>query len=78
MKPVYSALQTRGLISSGYLDDSFLLGMSYEQCKMNVNETFKLFRELGCYISDEKSVTKPSQIIEHLGFILNSIDMTVS
>jgi len=78
MKPVYSALQTRGLISSGYLDDSFLLGMSYEQCKMNVNETSKLFRDLGFYISDEKSITKPRQIIEHLGFILNSIDMTVS
>ena len=30
MKPVYSALRARGLISSGYLDDSFLLGMSYE------------------------------------------------
>ena len=78
MKPVYSALRARGLISSGYLDHSFLVGMSYEQCKMNVNETSKLFRDLGFYISDEKSITKPRQIIEHLGFILNSIDMTVS
>ena len=44
---------------------------------MNANETFMLFRDLGFYISDE-SITQPTQIIEHLGFILNSIDMTVS
>ena len=75
---MYSALRARGLISSGYLDDSFLLGMSYDQCKMNVNETSNLFRDLGFYISDEKSITKPTQNIEYLGFILNSIDMTVS
>ena len=78
MKPVYSALRARGLISSGYLDDSSFVGMSYEPWKMNANETSKLFRDLGFYISDGKSITKPSQIIEHLGFILNSIDITVS
>ena len=78
MKPVYSALRARGLISSGYLDDSFLLGMSYEQCKMNVNKTSTLFHDLGFYVSDEKSITQPTQIIEHLGFILNSVNMTVS
>ena len=78
VQPVYSALRARGLISSGYLDDSFLVGMSYDQCKMNLNETSKLFRDLWFYISDEKSITKPTQIIEHLGFILNSVDMTVS
>ena len=77
MKPVYSVLRARGLISRGYLDDSFLLGMSYEQCKMNVNKTSKLFQDLGFYVSDEKSIAQPTQIIEHLGFILNSVDMTV-
>ena len=68
----------RGHISSGYLDDSFLMGMSYNQCLRNVNETSKLFEDLGFQISEEKSITNPNQVIVHLGFILNSVDMTIS
>ena len=78
IKPVYSALRVRGLISSGCLDGSFLLGMSYEQSRMNVNRTSQFVRAFGFYISDEKSIFQPTQIIAHLGFILNSIDMTVT
>ena len=29
MKPVYSTFRNRGLVSGGYLDDSFLLGDSF-------------------------------------------------
>ena len=43
MKPVYSALRTRGLVSSGYLDDSFLLGELFGQCQTNVSDTYTLF-----------------------------------
>ena len=43
MKPVYSTLRARGLVSSGYLDDSFLLGDSFVQCQTNVNNTYTLF-----------------------------------
>ena len=78
MKPVYSTLQTRGQISSGYLDDSFLLGHTPDQCKPNINDTFTLFGDLGFNVSREKSITHPTQVIEHLGFVLNSIIMTVT
>lgn len=78
MKPVYSTLRTRGLVSSGYLDDSFLLGDSFVQCQTNVNNTYTLFGDLGFNVSKEKSVTQPTQVLEHLGFVLNSINMTVS
>ena len=37
-----------------------------------------LFDSLGFSPHQGKSITTPSQIIEHLGFTLNSIDMTVS
>ena len=60
MKPVYSTLRTRGHISSGYLDDSFLLG------------------DLGFNVSGEKSITHPTQVIEHVGFVLNSVNMTLT
>ena len=78
MKPVYSTLRTRGLVSSGYLDDSFLLGDSFTQCQTNVSDTYTLFGDLGFNVSKEKSVTQLTQVLEHLGFVLNSINMTVS
>ena len=78
MKTVYSTLRTRGLVSSGYLDDSFLLGDSFGQRQTNVNNTYTLFGDLGFNLSKEKSVTQPTQVLEHLGFVLNSINMTVS
>ena len=39
MKPVYSTLRTRSHVSSGYLDDSFLLDDTFAECQTNVNET---------------------------------------
>ena len=67
MKPVYSTLRTQGLVSSGYLDDSFLLGDSFVQCQTNVNSTYTLFDDLGFNVSKEKSVTQPTHVLEHLG-----------
>ena len=40
-------------------------------------EASKTLMSLGFDISP-KSVTRPTQVIEHLGFMLNSCDMTVS
>ena len=78
LKPVYSTLRTQGLVSNGYLDDSFLLGNSFVQCQTNVSNTYTLFGDLGFNVSKEKSVTQPTQVLEHSGFVLNSINMTMS
>ena len=78
LKPVYAYLRSKGHVSSGYLDDSFLEGDTYQSCADNVTTTVDLFDSLGFYPHQGKSITTPSQIIEHLGFTLNSIDMTFS
>ena len=78
MKPVFASLRERGHLSSGYLDDSLLVGYSYAECKSNIVDTTNLLTNLGLYPHEDKSVTIPTQIIQHLGFVLNSIDMTVS
>ena len=78
MKPVFASLRERGHIFSGYLDDSLLVGYSYAECQTNIVDTTNLLRNLGLYPHEDKSVTTPTQIIQHLRFILNSIDMTVS
>ena len=78
MKPVFASLRERGHLSSGYLDDSLLEGYLYSECKSNIVDTTNLLENLGLYPHEDKSVTKPTQIIQLLGFVLNSIDMTVS
>ena len=37
-----------------------------------------LFGDLGFNVSKEKSLTQPTQVLERLGFVLNSINITVS
>ena len=78
MKPVFSHLRRQGLISSNYLDDSYLQGYTFEQCKHNVVATLDLMKRVGFTPHEDKSVVIPTQVIEHLGFVLNSKDMTVS
>ena len=78
LKPVYSKLRSSGYSSSGYLDESFLVGYSYPECQEIVQTTVKLFETLGFTLSKEKSSKEPKRMIEHFGFILNSIDTTIS
>ena len=78
MKPIFSQLRGKWHISSGYIDDSFLLGYSIADCQLNIDDTLHCFHELGFLTHDDKFVTTLTQIIQHLGFVLNSIDMTVS
>ena len=77
LKPVLAFLRNQNLLSSVYIDDFFLLGPSFMKCKHNVQITYNTLRALGFEIS-EKSVLEPKQQMLHLGFILNSINMTVS
>ena len=78
MKPVFSYLRGKGHISSGYMDDSLLIGYSTVDCKTNIEDTLQCFHDLGLLTHDDKSGMTPTQIIQHLGFVLYSIDMTVS
>ena len=75
---MYSHLRLKGHFSSGYLDDSFLEGDSHDACLSNVPETLSLLGDLGFCPNLDKSVVQPTQVLEHLGFILNSLDMSVS
>ena len=78
MKPVLSNLRGKKHISSGYIDDPLLIGYSTIDCKTNIEDTLQCFHDLGLLTHDDKSVMTPTQIIQHLGSVLHSIDMTVS
>lgn len=77
LKPPLTVLHKLGHITASYIDDLFLQGKTYEQCVSNVLDTFLQFEELGFIIHPDKSAFIPSQELVLLGFIINSIDMTI-
>ena len=76
VKPVFSVLHKQGQQIIGYLDDSFLMGDTFEECKKSVIATVKLFTKLGFQVHPDKSNLFPSQDIHFFGFTLNSENMT--
>ena len=61
----------------GYTDDSYLQGDTIHECQTNITDTCCLFQELGFIIHPVKSVRRSVQTLVFLGFVLNSVNMTV-
>ena len=78
LKPVYATLHSMGHLNSGYIDDSYLQGDTVADCQQNVGDNVTLFTRLGFFIHPEKSVFVPTQRLTFLGFVLDSIRMTVT
>ena len=78
IKPVYAHLRQLGHLACGYIDDSIVMEQSADSCRDSIMFTEKLFRSLGFSINYAKSEFTPVQVIEHLGFVLNSVNMTVT
>ena len=78
LRQPFGFLRKQGLLSVIYLDDSYLQGDSYSSCLHNITTTTSLMIALGFKIILEKSVLLPTQTVKFLGFILNSITMTIS
>ena len=78
LKPIYAHLRQEGHIVRGFIDDSFLMSQTFDKCNDNLRMTDELFTSLGFSINYAKSATTPSQQLEHLGFLLDSANMTVS
>ena len=78
LKPIYATLRSQGFENVGYIDDSYLQGGTFSDCNTNVAVTTKLFTDLGFILNHEKSVFEPKQVITFLGFVLNSVTLTVA
>ena len=70
-------LRKRGFRSVFYLDDMLIIGKSYEECVKNVEETRKLVQELGFIVNEQKSQIIPTQRCRFLGFIFDSLRMSI-
>lgn len=77
MKPIIFLLRRSGLQSVLYLDDFLLIALSKKQCSINVTSTCTLLTNLGFLINFEKSKLDPSRICKFLGFLFNSVAMTI-
>ena len=78
LKPVFASLRKHGHQIIGYIDDSLVVSNTAEELMSSVQTAANLFDSLGFTINLQKSVLRPTQQIEYLGFILDSCNMTVS
>ena len=77
LKPALATLHSVGHVSVAHIDDCYLQGQTYEKCVFNVIDTFILLDSLGFVIHPIKSILQSSQEIVTLGFLINSVTMTI-
>ena len=77
LKPVFAHLRSLGHICMSHIDDSLLIGYDYKLCENNIVDSVSLFSQLGFVAHPEKSVLQSTQSIEFLGFVIDSVKMTV-
>ena len=78
LKPPLSNIRKQGVIVAGYFDDLITLTITNGVCIQNILKIISSLDSLGFVIHPEKSTFLPSQEIEFLGFLINSVTMTVS
>ena len=76
--PLSFVRQKYNYLSSPYVDDVFLAGDTKQEAKDNVDVTGDVLQKSGYAINFPKSQTDPGQTLDHVGFFLSSISMTVT
>ena len=77
LKPVLASLRKRGITLAAYLDDIIVIAKSYAECKRALLLLLEMLTNLGFVIHPKKSVFVPCTEMEFLGFIINSLDLSV-
>merc|ERR1711867_430536 len=79
LKPVVAFLRvTGGVLIAIYMDDILIQGSSPNQVYLHTQVTALLFMVLGWSLNWKKSDFIPKQRTTHLGFVVDSVTMTVS
>lgn len=77
LRVVVAFLRRKGIHLVIYLDDILLIGSSRLAAIEAVRISKSLLESLGFVICSEKSIEDPSQSIEYLGLVINTVLMTV-
>ena len=78
-KPICIFLDSEGIRLSIYIDDGWTLALLKELAAQHLQRTFEVLTQAGFIISTSKSDSPSdvSQVKCHLGFIVDSVSMTV-
>ena len=74
-RPIMTVLRSMGLRTIMYIDDILILAESETQAREHTAALIFLLENVGMVINHPKSQTTPSQVIEFLGFIIDSTTM---
>lgn len=78
LKPVFSILRQRGIRLIAYLDDILLMAPSKQLVLQHAASTLNLLEGLGFTVNYLKSVLVPSQQMEFLGSLVDSVNLSLS
>ena len=78
LRPVIIYLRSLGIKITAYLDDFFIVNFNQSSMIQDLKFIINFLRSLGFKPNLDKSVLTPSYKILHLGYIWNSVDMTIS
>ena len=77
-KPILRLLRSQGMLLIIYLDDILLIAPTADLCLAQGKFLMKLLQDLGFLVNMNKSVLPPTQRIIFLGFLIDSVNMTIS
>ena len=77
-KPILRLLRSQGMLLIIYLDDILLIAPTADLCLAQGKFLMKLLQDLGFLVNINKSVLTPTQRIIFLGFLIDSVNMTIS
>ena len=77
LKPILKLLRTQGTVIVIYIDDSWIYSETFQICLQNISTAAAIFTCFGFIPHPKKSVLIPTQVIEVLGHVVNSVSMTV-
>ena len=77
-KPILRLLRSQGMLLIIYLDNILLIAPTADLCLAQGKFLMKLLQGLGFLVNINKSVLTPTQSIIFLGFLIDSVNMTIS
>ena len=78
LKPALALLREMGVRLIAYIDDILILAETKEMAQNHIRGLSYLLQSLGFKINYKKSILEPTQIIEFLGIMVNSVLMELS
>ncbi|XP_078539321.1 uncharacterized protein LOC144824100 [Lissotriton helveticus] len=78
LKPVVERLRTEGIRLIIYLDDMLLLNQCPQKLLVHLQRAVNLLESLGFIVNQAKSDLLPSRKMQFLGFLIDSVEATVS